>query len=162
MADTRFSNKLAIVAGGTGGLGRAVSLAFLQEGASVAVTFRRQEEFDSLKALAGAHASMLTGYNVDVTVDAAVAKMVEAILASHQRLDVLVNTVGGYKAGMTFWEQESNVLDQMLQLNLRSGYVLARAVVPLMLKQREGVIVNIAAKAALDAPARSAAYAASK
>jgi NAD(P)-dependent dehydrogenase (short-subunit alcohol dehydrogenase family) len=50
----------------------------------------------------------------------------------------------------------------MLDLNLRSGYALARAVVPAMLKQGEGAIVNIAAKAALDPPARSAAYAASK
>ena len=158
----RFSNKLVLVAGGTGGLGRAVSLAFLQEGASVAVTFRRQEEFDALKESAGSQASRLTGHDVDVTEDAAVAKMVEAILANQRRLDVLVNTVGGYKAGMKFWEQDSKVLDQMLDLNLRSGYVLARAVVPAILKQGEGAIVNVAAKAALDPPAGAAAYAASK
>jgi len=158
----RFSNKLVLVAGGTGGLGRAVSLAFLQEGASVAVTFRRQEEFDALKESAGSQASRLTGHDVDVTEDAAVAKMVEAILANQRRLDVLVNTVGGYKAGMKFWEQDSKVLDQMLNLNLRSGYVLARAVVPALLRQGEGAIVNVAAKAALDPPAGAAAYAASK
>ena len=158
----RFSNKLVLVAGGTGGLGRAVSLAFLQEGASVAVTFRRREEFDALKESAGPQASRLTGHDVDVTEDAAVAKMVEAILANQRRLDVLVNTVGGYKAGMKFWEQDSKVLDQMLNLNLRSGYVLARAVVPALLRQGEGAIVNVAAKAALDPPAGAAAYAASK
>jgi len=161
MAGTRFSNKLVLVAGGTGGLGRAVSLAFLEEGASVAVTFRRQEEFDALKQSAGPQPS-LSGHNVDITVDAAVTKMVEAILANHGRLDVLVNTVGGYKAGMKFWEQDSQVVDEMLYLNLHSGYTLARAVVPAMLRQGEGAIVNVAAKAALDAPARAAAYAASK
>jgi NAD(P)-dependent dehydrogenase (short-subunit alcohol dehydrogenase family) len=158
----RFSNKLALVAGGTGGLGRAVSLAFLQEGASVAVTFRRQEEFDALKESAGPPASSLIGHNVDVTNDAAVGKMVEAILAGQQRLDVLVNTVGGYKAGMKLWEQDPKVLDQMLSLNLRSGYTLARAVVPAMLKQGTGAIVNIAARAAIEPPAAAAAYAASK
>jgi NAD(P)-dependent dehydrogenase (short-subunit alcohol dehydrogenase family) len=104
----------------------------------------------------------LTGHNLDVTNDAAVKKMVDAILAGNPRLDALVNTVGGYKAGMKLWEQDSNVLDQMLSLNLRSGYVLARAVVPAMLKQGGGAIVNIAAKAALDPPAGAAAYAASK
>src|SRR6516162_8357568 len=140
----RFSNKLALVAGGTGGLGRAVSLAFLEEGASVAVTFRRQEEFDALKESASPQASSLIGNNVDVTSEAAVGKMVEAILAGQQRLDVLVNTVGGYKAGMKFWELDPRVLDQMLSLNLRSGYTLARAVVPAMLKQGTGAIVNIA------------------
>src|SRR6516164_8039780 len=96
----RFSNKVALVAGGTGGLGRAVSLAFLQEGASVAVTFRKQEEFDALKKSAGPLATSLTGRVVDVTDDAAVERMVEGILSSQQRLDVLVNTVGGYNAGM--------------------------------------------------------------
>jgi NAD(P)-dependent dehydrogenase (short-subunit alcohol dehydrogenase family) len=63
---------------------------------------------------------------------------------------------------MKFWEQDSKVLDQMLSLNLRSSFVLARAVVPAILKQGEGAIVNVAAKAALDAPAGAAAYAASK
>lgn len=158
----RFSNKLVLVAGGTGGLGCAVSLAFLQEGAIVAVTFRRQEEFDRFKESAGAHASLLTGHNVDVTSDAAVEKMVEVILASQQRLDVLVNTVGGYKAGMKFWEQDEKVLDQMLDMNLRSGYALSRVVVPAMRMQGRGAIVNIAARAALDPPAGAAAYAASK
>lgn len=158
----RFSNKLVLVAGGTGGLGRAVSLAFLQEGASVAVTFRAQEEFAALKESAGREAALLTGHHVDVTDDAVVMKMVETILANQQRIDALVNTVGGYKAGMKFWEQDSKVLDQMLSLNLRSGWALARAVVPAMLKQGEGAVVNVAAKAALDAPPGAAAYAASK
>ncbi len=158
----RFSNKLALVAGGTGGLGRAVSLAFLQEGASVAVTFRKQEEFDGLQKSAGPQASSLIGYQVDVIDDGAVGKMVDGIFGGQRRLDVLVNTVGGYKAGMNLWEQDSKVLDQMLHLNLRSVYVLARAVVPAMLKQGGGAIVNVAAKAALDPPAGAGAYAASK
>jgi NAD(P)-dependent dehydrogenase (short-subunit alcohol dehydrogenase family) len=91
----RFSNKVALVAGGTGGLGREVSLAFLQEGANVAVTFRRQEEFDSLKVSAGPQASRLTGHAVDVTDESAAVKMVGDILANQKRLDALVNTVGG-------------------------------------------------------------------
>ena len=158
----RFSNKLVLVAGGTGGLGRAVSLAFLQEGASVVVTFRKEEEFDALKESAGKEASLLTGHSVDVTDDDEVLKMVERILASEGRMDVLVNTVGGYKAGKKLWEQDSKVLDLMLSLNLRSSFALARAVVPPILKQGGGAIVNVAAKAALDAPAGAAAYAASK
>src|SRR5262245_46410450 len=91
----RFSGKVVLVAGGTGGLGRAVSLAFLQEGASVAVTFRAQEEFVALKEAAGEDAPGLTGHNVDVTDSDAVMRMVETILAKQQRIDVLVNTVGG-------------------------------------------------------------------
>ena len=63
---------------------------------------------------------------------------------------------------MPLWDLETQVLDQKLALNPRSGYALSRAVVPAMLKGKRGAIVNIAAKAALDHPAGAAAYAASK
>jgi NAD(P)-dependent dehydrogenase (short-subunit alcohol dehydrogenase family) len=159
--NARFSNKSVLVAGGTGGLGHAVSLAFLEEGAEVAVTYREQKEFDLLKNAAGANTS-LQGHRVDVTDEAAVRQLVERILAEQQRLDVVVNTVGGYAGGVKLWELEPKIFDQMLALNLRSGYLISRAVVPFMLKQRRGAIVNIASKAAVDHAAGAAAYAASK
>jgi NAD(P)-dependent dehydrogenase (short-subunit alcohol dehydrogenase family) len=158
----RFSGQVALVAGGTGGLGRAVSLAFLQEGANVAVTYRKQEEFDALKQAAGANGARLAGHATDVTTETAVSDLVAKILAQYGKLDALVNTVGGYAGGVQLWDLETRVLDQMLALNLRSGYALSRAVVPSMLKRKRGAIVNIAGKAALDHPAGAAAYAASK
>jgi NAD(P)-dependent dehydrogenase (short-subunit alcohol dehydrogenase family) len=157
-----FSGKVVLVTGGTGGLGRAVSLAFLQEGANLVVTYRKQEEFDALKQAAGANDSRLAGYAIDVTDETAVSQLVGKMLDEHRKLDALVNTVGGYAGGVPLWDLETGVLDQMLALNLRSGYALSRAVVPAMLKRKRGTIVNIAAKAALDHPAGAAAYAASK
>jgi NAD(P)-dependent dehydrogenase (short-subunit alcohol dehydrogenase family) len=159
---TRFEKRVALVAGGTGGLGRAVTLAFLEEGATVAVTFRRQEELDTLKKLAGANAARLESFAVDVTDEAAVRQLVEKILAKHGRLDALVNTVGGYASGVKLWELETKVFEQMLALNMRSGYTLSRAAVRAMLKQGRGAIVNVASKAAFDHEAGAAAYAASK
>jgi len=156
------SPKIVIVAGGTGGLGRAVSLAFLGQHARVTVTYRKQEEFDALKAAAGTQASLLEGSRVDVTDEVAVGSLIESVLARHGRLDALVNTVGGYAGGVKLWELETKVFDQMLSLNLRSGYALARAAVRAMLKQGSGSIVNVAAKAAVDHGAGAAAYAASK
>jgi len=157
-----FAGKVALVAGGTGGLGRAVSLAFLGEGAKVVATFRKQEELDALKTAAGANVSRLAGFNVDVTDEAAVRQLVEGILAQHGRLDVLVNTVGAYVGGTKLWELETKTFDQMLALNLCSGYMLSRAAVRAMLKKGSGAIVNVAAKAAFDHAAGAAAYAASK
>src|SRR6202171_2349147 len=158
----RFSDKSVLVAGGTGGLGHAVSLACRKEGAKLAVTYRRQKEFDVLKNAAGANTPSLRGHKVDVTDEVAVKQLVERILAEQRRLDVVVNTVGGHVGGAKLWELEPKVFDQMLALNLRSGYLIARAVVPAMLKQRGGAIVNIASKAAVDHAAGAAAYAASK
>jgi NAD(P)-dependent dehydrogenase (short-subunit alcohol dehydrogenase family) len=154
--------RVVLVAGGTGGLGRAVSLAFLEEDARVVVTYRKQEELDILKNLAVGKGSQLDGFSVDVTNEAEVGKLVEGIVARHGRLDVMVNTVGGYAGGVKLWELDTKVFDQMLALNLRAGYALSRGAVRVMLKQGSGAIVNIAAKAAIDHGAGAAAYAASK
>ena len=151
-----------MVAGGTGGLGRAVSLAFLKEGAELIVTYVISQEFDLLKTAAGADASRLEGRHVDITDENAVQQLVDGIVAKHGRLDLLVNAVGGYAGGIKLWEMNTKTFDQMLALNLRSGYVLSRAAAKAMLKQGKGAIVNIAAKAALDHGAGASAYAASK
>jgi NAD(P)-dependent dehydrogenase (short-subunit alcohol dehydrogenase family) len=157
-----FSDQVVLVAGGTGGLGRAVSLAYLEEGAKAVVTFRKQEEFDALKSAARANGSSLEGHRIDVTDEAAVGQLVDRIIAEHGRLDAMVNTVGGFAGGMKLWETDPKILDQMLQLNLRSGFLLSRAVVPVMFKQKRGAIVNVASRAAIDHAPGLAAYAASK
>lgn len=158
----RFSGKLIVVTGGTGGLGRAVSLAFLKEGARVAVTYKNPAEFEALKMAAGENASSFLGEAVDVTDEAAVRRFVDGILANGGQIDVLVNAVGGYAGGIKLWELDPNTFERMMTLNVRSGYVLARAIVPAMLKQKHGVIVNVSSRAAFDHAAGAAAYAASK
>jgi NAD(P)-dependent dehydrogenase (short-subunit alcohol dehydrogenase family) len=160
--NARFAGRITVVAGGTGGLGRAVSQAFLDEGATVIVTYRTQAEFNELVQAVAANASRLQGQRVDVTDETESRRFVEGTLAQHKRLDALVNTVGGYVGGVKLWDLDAKALDQMLALNLRSGYELVRAAVPAMLRQGRGSIVNIAAKAAFDHPAGAAAYAASK
>ena len=151
----RFAGKVALVAGGTGGLGSAVSLAFLEEGARVVVTYRVQSEWDSLKAIGGAN---LSGRFIDVTEETEVGPFVSGL----EQVDVLVNAVGGYAGGVKMWETDPKVLDRMLALNLRSGWTLLRSVVPIMLKQGHGAIVNVASAAAFDHAAGAAAYAAPK
>ncbi len=158
----RFKSKTVLVAGGTGGLGRAVSLAFLSERANVVVTYMRGEEFQALEGMAGVAGLRLAGHEVDVTDEAAARKLVDGIVAEHGRLDAMVNAVGGYAGGMKLWDLDTKVFDQMLALNLRSGFALARAAMGPMLKQKGGAIVNVASKAAFDHAAGASAYAASK
>ena len=153
----RFAGKTVLVTGGTGGLGRAVTQAFLDEDADVVVTYRQQEEFNSFR-----NPPKLEGSLIDVTDESAVGQFIEGILARRHRLDALVNTVGGYVGGIKFWETEASSFERMLTLNLKSGYTLCRAAIPVMLQQQYGSIVNVAAKAAVDHPAGAAAYAASK
>jgi NAD(P)-dependent dehydrogenase (short-subunit alcohol dehydrogenase family) len=158
----KFDGKVVLVAGGTGGLGHAVTLAFLEAGANVVVTYRVPEEFEALKSAAGRNEANLEGHAVDITDEIAVRQLVERIIGKHRQLDAMVNTVGGYRGGTKLWDLETKVFDQMLALNLRAGYALSRAAVRAMLREGHGAIVNVAAKAAFDHAGGAAAYAASK
>ena len=158
----RCRDKVVLVAGGTGALGRAVSLAFLHDGAQVVVTCRQAKEVEALRASAGERRTALSGHTVDVTDTAATETLAQKILAEQGRIDALVNAVGGYAGGRPLWETPPEIFERMLSLNLRSGFALARAVVPAMLRQGSGTVVNIASRAAFDHGAGAAAYAASK
>jgi NAD(P)-dependent dehydrogenase (short-subunit alcohol dehydrogenase family) len=158
-----FHDKVVLVTGGTGGLGREVTMAFLEAGATIVVTYQVAEEFAAVVSAAQRiGATPPAGVSVDVTDALAVEKFIAGIVSQHGRLDILVNTVGGYAGGTNLWETDARTYDKMLQLNLKAGYVLAHAVVPQMIQQNSGWIVNIASKAAFDHAAGGALYAASK
>jgi NAD(P)-dependent dehydrogenase (short-subunit alcohol dehydrogenase family) len=157
----RFSNKVALITGGTGGLGRAVTLALLHEGASVIATYIHKDEADALKDATGPKAS-LELLPLDATDEAACRVLVDGITARRGHLDILINTIGAFAAGKPVWETDPKTYQLMLALNLHAGFNLARTVVPAMLRQKSGAIVNIASKAAIDHAAGVGAYAASK
>ena len=158
----RFSQKIVLISGGAGGLGRAVTLAFLREGARVVVTYRRQTEMDTLIQLVGDAAVNLSGRPADLVQSGAARDLIQVIAAEHGRIDVLVNTVGAWAGGAKFWESDPAEFDRMLDANLRSAYLLLRAALPLMLKQNAGAIINVGSRAAVDHAPAAAAYVASK
>ena len=157
-----FENRLVLVAGGTGGLGKAISLAFLSAGARVAVTYRAESEFQELTQAATANRQALTGYTVDVTDEAAVSSLSQKFVGDSGVPDAIVNAVGGYAGGASLWELDPKVFDRMMALNLRAGFLLLRAFIPSMLKRHTGSIVNVSSRAAVDHAGGAAAYVASK
>src|SRR4051812_5904598 len=120
--NTRFTNQVALIAGGTGALGRAVTMAFVDEGAQVIVTYRDAGELAEVKRAAGANAASIHAQQVDVTDINALESFVAGIAAEHDRLDFLVNAVGAYAGGVTLWQTAPKVFEQQLALNLRSGF----------------------------------------
>jgi NAD(P)-dependent dehydrogenase (short-subunit alcohol dehydrogenase family) len=158
----RLRDKVAFIAGGTGGLGRAVSLAFLRESARVTATYRHREEFAELTREADGLPGLLSGLDLDVVDPAATQQGIDAVNGESGGIDILVNAVGGYAGGTSLWSTPPDVWERMMALNLRSGYALCRAVVPGMLSRGSGCIVNVASRAAFDHAAGAAAYAASK
>jgi NAD(P)-dependent dehydrogenase (short-subunit alcohol dehydrogenase family) len=158
----RFAGKVVLVAGGTGGLGTSVSLAFLAEGAIVIAAGQRTEDFERLKKAAEPDTGRLHAAHVNAADEGSVRDLVDALIGKHGRVDVLVNTIGGYAGGIKLWELDRKTYDLMFSLNVHVGYTLAHAIVPIMLRQGSGAIVNVGAKAAVDHAAGAAAYAASK
>src|SRR5258708_4106890 len=131
-----FHDKIVLITGGTGGLGREVTMAFLQAGASVMVTYRRAEEFAAVVSSAERiGAKPPDGAAVDVTDAPAVEKFVAGMVAKYGRIDILVNTVGGYAGGANLLEVDPPGYHQMMQPNLEARFGLARVILPGIIPQ---------------------------
>ncbi len=157
-----FENRVAIVTGGTGALGRGITLDLLASGARVAVTYRSAEELTALARDAGANAERLFGMQVDLTRAGDVEASVRDLSARWGRIDFLVAVAGGFAAGKSF-ETDEKTWDHMFNLNCRSLVKCLRAVVPVMIQQNFGRIVTLSSGAILrGGGAGIAAYAVSK
>jgi NAD(P)-dependent dehydrogenase (short-subunit alcohol dehydrogenase family) len=157
--------KTVVVAGGTGALGGSVTRAFLAAGWRVVVTYQKQGEFDALIAETGKDAvadKTMWGASVNATDDAAVWKFVASVEAQNGAVDALVITIGGYVGGKPVWESDLATYELMMNLNLRAAFVMARAVLPGMIKRNRGAVLNVASKAGYGHSPSAALYAASK
>lgn len=156
---TNPSSPIVLVTGATGSLGGAVAHAFATSGARVVMTGRSASPSDGIAELSDQHEYF---GGVDVTDASAVAGLVEQVLSRYDRIDVLVNTVGGFKGGMPVHETPIEAWDQMMSLNAKSAFLMSRAVVPGMLEHGWGRIINIGSIVALSGGATMAAYTAAK
>ena len=157
-----FSGKVVLVSGASGNLGQAVARAFHAAGANLVLLDRVPGRLQGLyPELAESSDYLLLG-SVDATDAGSVDQAVQTAVAHFGHLDVLANTIGGYRAGTAVHETTFETWDLLQNLNLRPAFVLSRAVVPTMLEQGSGKIVHTAARAALKGGAKSAAYSVSK
>jgi NADP-dependent 3-hydroxy acid dehydrogenase YdfG len=157
-----LEGKTAIVTGAGRGIGRAVALAFAAEGAAVAVASRSRADLAEVAgAIRSAGGGRALAIPTDVTNDGAVEALVEQTLADLGRVDVLV-TAAGTAAFAALADTKPADWDTMLSVNLRAAMVCCRAVLPPMLRQASGTIINIASIAAKRALPGSAVYTATK
>lgn len=157
-----FSGQVVLITGGTGNLGAPVARAFAQAGARVALLDRDADKQRTLFPDWVGESPHTLAAPVDLMDPAQTAQVVAKLVASYGRIDVLVNTVGGYRAGDPAHELDLKTWDLMHNLNARTTLVACQAVIPTMLAQGHGKIVNVAARAGLGGTANHAAYAAAK
>jgi NAD(P)-dependent dehydrogenase (short-subunit alcohol dehydrogenase family) len=147
--------KIVLITGAKGGLGSFVTEAFLAAGATVAGVSRSIRDGDfSNPRFAAMPAELSDGESV--------RKLVDEVVTRFQRIDALIHVMGGFAGGSRVDETDDATLDRMLDMNYRSAFFVARAVLPHMRKQKCGRILAVASRQAVEPQAMVGAYSASK
>jgi NAD(P)-dependent dehydrogenase (short-subunit alcohol dehydrogenase family) len=157
-----LSDKTILITGATGALGSAVACAFAQTQARLALTSRSEEKLEQLAIDTGLSAERILTAAADVTQADGVENLVSTVADRLGRVDVLLNIVGGWSGGKPVGKTAVEDWDRLVALNLRSAFLLSRAVLPGMVEAGWGRVVHVSSKTAVEPRAKQAAYAASK
>jgi NAD(P)-dependent dehydrogenase (short-subunit alcohol dehydrogenase family) len=151
-----------MITGSAGNLGLAVARAFLNAHASVVLIDRAPDRLAQLFPELVNSEDHFLAQSVDLTDANAVAGTVDEALRQFDRIDVLINAAGGYRAGPSVDATPLEDWDFLFNLNARSIFITSRAVIPAMRRQGRGKIINVASRSALRGEANAALYSASK
>jgi len=156
-------NKVALVTGGSGGIGRAVCLELARHGANVVLTYNKNEtkalntvkEIEDLGKRAGC-------YKVNLADKVEISKAVQGIIDDFDIVDILVNNAGTIGENSTLLEIDEDEWDEVLTVNLKGAFLITQCVLPYMISNGGGKIVNISSVAGKDGGTMGVHYAASK
>jgi 3-oxoacyl-[acyl-carrier protein] reductase len=157
-----LTGKVAVVTGGSRGIGRAVCLRFAKEGAKVALIYANNSEsaeavISEIKALGGT----AKAYRCRVENSGEVENSVSEILTDFGRIDILVNNAGITRDKLLVMMKEAD-FDDVISTNLKGAYNMMRRVCPILVKQRSGKIINLSSVAGINGNAGQVNYSASK
>lgn len=154
----RFKDKVVLVTGGGQGLGEAFCKGFAREGAKVVIIDLNEQTGKEVERAIGENAVFM---KTDVSSRSQVQATVDAVMERFGRIDVLVNNAGIHSGGR-FWEETEEEWRRMFEVNIMGVVLISQIVVPIMIKQKKGKIVNVSSKAAVVGEPNHAAYSASK
>jgi 3-oxoacyl-[acyl-carrier protein] reductase len=163
----RLKNKVALITGGAAGIGKATALRFAEEGAQVVICDVDQKAGERTLKDLGPHAAF---FRVDVTDRGSVESWVESVLGEYGRIDVLVNNAGIVRDSLLVKIKEGELVRQMpekdfdlvVAINLKGVFNCTQAVVPAMIRQEAGVILNATSIVGIDGNIGQTNYIATK
>ncbi|HTY09476.1 MAG TPA: 3-oxoacyl-[acyl-carrier-protein] reductase [Bacteroidota bacterium] len=158
----QLQNKIALVTGGTRGIGKAIVVALAEAGANVAFTYRSSKESaDAIAADLQAKGKRAVGYQSDASDFNQANEIVQKVIQEFGRIDILVNNAGITKDGLLMRMSESD-WDAVITTNLKSVFSFTKAACRQMMSQQAGKIINISSIVGITGNAGQANYASSK
>lgn len=157
-----FTDRVAVISGAAGNLGSSVAHTLDGQGAKLGLLDRRPGRLQQVCGKLAENPNHLLIGSVDLTQPGSVDQAYNRIIEKHGRIDVLINALGGYRAGKPVHETSEEDWDFMFDLNVRSTFLASKAAIPHMLRQGGGKIVNVAARPGLKGVANAAPYSAAK
>lgn len=157
----KLSNKVAVVVGGSQGIGEAIVRRLAKEGATVAIVSRTSERAAVIVKEIRDAGGQADQFNADISRVSDTQEVVGEVLKRFGTVDILVNCAGLFKT-LPLAETTEKIWDDQLDINLKGAFFMMQAVMPEMRRKRYGKIVNIASIAGVGAFENSTAYCASK
>ncbi len=157
-----YTDKVVVITGAAGNLGTAVVHGFEAQGARLVLLDRKEGRLqETFPAISGMDKHLLVD-RVEMTSKESVGDAISKAIEKHGQIDVLVNTVGGYRAGTPVHETPIETMEFLMDLNATTTFLSCQAAIPHMLKAGSGKIINIGARQGMKGLAKSGVYAMSK
>jgi len=156
-----LEGKLAVVTGAGRGLGKSIAKTLAKEGAELFLIGRSKERLNDVKAQIESDGGCVDIYAADISDERQVEEIGSILREKLQTVDILINNAGISKE-MPFADMPMKVWDEIYNVNLRSAVLMMKAILPMMIRQKSGNIVNVGSGAAVRGLPGSAAYSAAK
>ncbi|MBP1707209.1 MAG: family oxidoreductase [Chloroflexi bacterium] len=157
-----LKDRVALVTGGARGIGRGIALKFAEEGCAVAIADIKETEAEqTLKGIAGKGSKGIF-IKCDATDSSQVKQMVNKVISTFGKIDILVNNAGGFTVAVPLSEITEEAWDKNVDLNMKSAFLVTKAVAPYMIEKKYGKIINLSSVAAITSGPPSIHYASSK
>lgn len=153
-----FSKKVVLITGGTGALGRMLVKKFLNSGAVTISSFHNEKDAEKLKI----ENSKVELIELDMLQEEQLLERIPKLVKKFGTVDILVNVVGGYLGGKSTNDLSETEWDKMMNLNLKSAFLISKHVIPVMVSGKGGKIVHISSRTGQKSEGGDSAYAASK